>query len=135
MTCDLLPGPRLGHAFNSWGRSAILSASRLPSSLSSSDSSQQLTLLSPEGKLSWKIVRRYRGRVYSQLRPDLGGNSTGIVSNFIKLFLSGKWLGISRIQTLLTLMHCGVCHPSRHHFVFLSYIRECSLVFVSFFLS
>ena len=35
LTCDLLAGPRLGHAINSWGSSGILLASRLPASLSS----------------------------------------------------------------------------------------------------
>ena len=44
VTCDLLPGPRLGHEINSWGRSGTFLALRHPDSLQSCNSWRQVPL-------------------------------------------------------------------------------------------
>ena len=93
MKCDLLPGPWLGHACNSWGRSEIMSASRFPWSLSSCDYKRQVARLVPRRKLELYFRAPRNGRrLCFEICSGTPGCYTGSVSWFYLNFF-GKWSG------------------------------------------
>ena len=122
MICDLLPGPRLGHAFNSWGRSGTLLTSRLPKSLSSCDSKRQVWIFPTQSyfveflPLGWKASSYYRSTRNSRTLY------TGSVSDFYLIFFWQMARNSEQIDILTWTLY-GVCHTRRDHFAPLLYSR------------